>query len=1117
MTSPTSTNYFTRAMELTHMYLPDVTQQARLEAEQYLMALRDAADGLNLSFHIISNEPVHDLRCFWAFNTIMHHLPRLACSINDAQAEELYRTLFSFIYRYLFSSSTVQRQPMDFLTNKHAQMMVVGLQEFFPSRWTSFFDDAFELLDRRDILPHASDAATVYVLRLFEYIDERVVSVRAQTDRCRELRVRDMELKDAMREHVMPRAVATWYAILCDCRIRAPEIANICLTVAQTYIEWVDFSLFLTAEWINLLYFLVTAPAVRCAACECLFSLVEKKQLPVVKLDALCTLNIVDALSRIISLLQVPPETEEDVNFLEVVSRLTRAVAEQFLYLFEHVSVAAPAAEKKGSGSSGSGSGSGDGGGHVDKVETPPQSDGALSVDCIDNIRAALDTILSQLLRLLSINHSDVSSALLPFVQNYIKSPALRETQAAEILLRLYSHSLIQGLAEAEDQIWLDDVIDQRKQLHNLIRLLFRRYPAIVLQHLRVCIAQAAAPGGGEQGLNGTVGSGNGEDYQDNSQRGEHASRGGECGVNNSGAEGIEAALRYLYELGESVRMEKLQDVENEFSQIVSVVLASEGIAQCPCAVVHLSYFEVMDRYYTFFIYHKEWIPLLLHRLLLLPNGVTNRHPRVRARVCYLFGHLVQLLKTNLPPHRKDIVNAMQNIFASSMLQPSDRRELYEAVGNLLSVNSPTLTGAVDEDAMIVRIIETMLQGLRGVASPASPHRVSAGEAACSEAVADNISFLTALAKGLRASSGGGGDTTSQHSGHSGTTVDTLTVKIFHSTTYDVMNAVSMWHTSAAVRDRAAHYFTQMIHILPFEFIEAYFTAYAANWLTWMEAVPELTKLLRLLLQFVHRSGGQAMALLSRTLPLALNKVASVGELTMSSEEMGIVSESTREKRGAYRQLFALLQGAAQAGCVSLIVSLPPADLIPLLTQLLAAVQLSGETELPKLALQITTAITSAGWEEEGAAHHDTGHDGDERLNNNNSNRSTTNPVRKGETNVCDDSGEAWLSFVLNEVVPAILHRFLLPAFDVRDAKNFLLIGEAGLLLKALMNRLGSVDSSLCVLLYNVLQPLVGEEEATGLVTALQKEPRFSTEMKMRLRNLLQTVKERQAAGGVMT
>ncbi|RNC50379.1 putative tRNA exportin, partial [Trypanosoma cruzi] len=102
MTSPISTNYFTRAMELAHMCIPDVTPQERLEAERYLMSLRATADGLNLSFHIISNEPVHDLRCFWAFNTIMHHLPTIAGSINDAQAEELYRTLFSFIYRYFF-------------------------------------------------------------------------------------------------------------------------------------------------------------------------------------------------------------------------------------------------------------------------------------------------------------------------------------------------------------------------------------------------------------------------------------------------------------------------------------------------------------------------------------------------------------------------------------------------------------------------------------------------------------------------------------------------------------------------------------------------------------------------------------------------------------------------------------------------------------------------------------------------------------------------------------------------------------------------------------------------------------------------------------------------------
>ncbi|PBJ71513.1 tRNA exportin [Trypanosoma cruzi cruzi] len=1147
MTSPLSTNYFTRAMELAHMCIPDVTPQERLEAERYLMSLRATADGLNLSFHIISNEPVHDLRCFWAFNTIMHHLPAIAGSINDAQAEELYRTLFSFIYRYFFSSSTLQRQPMDFLANKHAQLMVAGLQEFFPSRWTLFFDDAFELFERRGILPHVGDAVTVYVLRLFEYIDERVVSVRAQTNRCRELRARDMELKDAMRENVMPRAVTTWYVILCDCRIRAPEIAKLCLTVVQTYIEWVDFTLFITAEWINLLYFLVTAPAVRGAACECIFSLVEKKQLPVAKLESLRTLNIVDALPRIASLLQVPPKTEEDVNFLEVVARLTRAVAEQFLFLFENISAATAdngspnrlcnspmkhhsvhASEKgevifngrtvmgacyttaKNSSNS--------------KGEVPLQSDGVLSRDCIDNVRAALDTILTYLLRLLSINHSDVSNTLLPFVQVYLKSAALNEERAGEILLRLYDHSLIQGIAEEEDQMWLDDIIDQRKQIHNLIRLLFRRYPTIVLQHLRLCVAQASTPVSAEECFRNKMDNQNRGDHQEHHLHVGNASVMGGGGAKNRHAEEIEATLRYLYEIGESVRMERLRNAEDEFSQLVCTVVSSECIAQCPCAVVHLSYFEVLDRYYAFFIYHSEWIPLLLQRLLLMPYGVTNRHPRVRARVCYLFGHLVQLLKTHLSLHKKSIVNALQDIFSSGVLQPSDCCELYEATGNVLSSMSRTSTSGMDDGAMVVRFIEIMLQGLRDASSLVSSHQVMTGDSsACSEAVADQISFLTALAKGLRGGGGGGvagpNDTmTHQGGGSSGEGVDVVIVKTFYSVTNDVMKALIAWHASASVRDRAAQYFTQMIHILPFECMDAYFTAYITNWLAWMEAIPELTKLLRLLFHFIHRSGSCVGALLTTTLPVVLHKVTAVGDLLISPEEMELVSESTREKREVYRQLFAVLQGATQAGCVPIILSLPSANLMPLLSQLIAAMHLPVETELPKLALQIITKITTTGWAEgvgppKDYATKDRPYNHHPHGGTNKSDNSTMNMGN----NLCDGGGDgAWTLFVLNEVVPTLLQRFLLPEFDVKDAKNFLLIGEFGLLLKALMNRLGPSDPSLYMLLYNMLQPLVGEEEVTGLVTALQKEPNFSTEMRMRFRNMLQAAKERQTTGSDM-
>lgn len=53
--------------------------------------------------------------------------------------------------------------------------MAAGLHNFYPSRWSAFFDELFELLNRRVSFPHSSYAVTMYFIRVFEYIDEKVV------------------------------------------------------------------------------------------------------------------------------------------------------------------------------------------------------------------------------------------------------------------------------------------------------------------------------------------------------------------------------------------------------------------------------------------------------------------------------------------------------------------------------------------------------------------------------------------------------------------------------------------------------------------------------------------------------------------------------------------------------------------------------------------------------------------------------------------------------------------------------------------------------------------------------------------------------------------------------
>lgn len=72
-------------------------------------------------------------------------------------------------------SSTSIALPAEYLLNKHAQVMAAGLHVFYPIRWTQFFDELFELLNKRAAFPHSSYAVTMYFIRVFEYVDEKVV------------------------------------------------------------------------------------------------------------------------------------------------------------------------------------------------------------------------------------------------------------------------------------------------------------------------------------------------------------------------------------------------------------------------------------------------------------------------------------------------------------------------------------------------------------------------------------------------------------------------------------------------------------------------------------------------------------------------------------------------------------------------------------------------------------------------------------------------------------------------------------------------------------------------------------------------------------------------------
>ncbi|KAK7198687.1 tRNA exportin [Novymonas esmeraldas] len=1156
---------FTEALRLTHSFDPSVSPAARLEAERYLMSLRESAEGLNLSFHVISNEPVSELRCFWAFNTVMHHLPALAATVDAAQAQELYRTLFAFIHRYLVSSATTTT-PTDYVVNKHAQLMVAGLQVFYPARWQSMFDDVFDMLRHRrsGVCLPADDLITVYVLRIFECVDERVVCVRDRQERGKQQRARDMAVKDAMRERVIPQAVHMWYnTLVCDARARHSEVARLCLSVVQTYIEWVDVRLFMTADWINLLYFLVTVPPLRVAACECLLSLVEKKQMPGMKMESLSTLGVVESLPRMLSLLELPPPSEAAVLFTEVVSKFVVAVAGQLLGLLDGCTALAQQTTA------------------APTSATVIEVDGVVLQDCpftvtaelLDGLSDALHRVaVAQVMQLLLLRLPEVCEAVLPFIQLYLKSPHLLQSEAAQLLTLLFRHTRVAGVAHDEERVWDDAVIDQRKTLYNLLRLLHRRYPDLVVSHLcqlfHTGLDRLESSGGGGGG-----GGGGGAQTATTTAVAAAAADGDDASFTSP--EVLEAALRYLYEMGEALRLDSLRDAGDLVTQLLQRLLVTEAVTRGDATCVHLAFFEVQTRYYTFFTHHPQYVPLLLQRLLLQPCGVVNRSDRVRARVCYLFGSLLQLLKGQLGPYAADMVSALHSIVCTApQLQASDRRELYEAMGILLSICGeegggggvgddgdagvpPALrllaaSAAADggaraavpsavlaEAAPLLGRKAALLHSVVNSAIHSLQHASSVAVGVADHPAADAIALLSALAKGL-GSADAGGSTPSSPSGAGGggsggsggggcsmgstpTTVylaaggaalagcasavaavsltNVFVAHTFVCVTQHVMDAAGRLAGSAAVRDAVGQFFQQLMHTLPFDMLRPYTEAYVAVCLGWMETVAELSRLLRCMFQYVNKAGARGVVSVARLTPLLWQRLCAVGELSAASPVvcMGVVSESARERVGVYKQFFMFLFSVSTWGCVAAVALMPPACWRSILQQLCHALTLPAEVELPKCALQVFEKLAQELTESVVA----------QAVAQHGDAVDVAADVAAGNLQACS-------TCLLQEALPIAVDALTSTTFDLDDAKSHIFMAEVLQLFRVSVARYGD---TVMQVLYDRVAPFVGDAAAMECCSAVRDEPRVNAALKMKVRQLLGRVHavHRSSQEGVAT
>ncbi|KAG1441258.1 hypothetical protein G6F56_011565 [Rhizopus delemar] len=194
-----------------------------------------------------------------------------------------------------FVDNTNANNEESFIRNKAAQSVTLLFIHVYPTVWPNFFKDMISLAKAPNGGSH--EKAADFFVRLCISIDEEIA--RLDIPRTRDEVIRNTNIKDTMRLGDVQLLASFWFDLLQEFKSTNPNIAQLVLKNIGSYIAWMDISLVVNDQVMNVLYELLGNDNLRIPACECLADVISKGMLPLDKLNMIQMLNIVDILGRL--------------------------------------------------------------------------------------------------------------------------------------------------------------------------------------------------------------------------------------------------------------------------------------------------------------------------------------------------------------------------------------------------------------------------------------------------------------------------------------------------------------------------------------------------------------------------------------------------------------------------------------------------------------------------------------------------------------------------------------------------------------------------------------------------------------------------------------------------
>ncbi|KAI9245963.1 armadillo-type protein [Sporodiniella umbellata] len=646
---------------------PQVDPNLKAQANAYCESIKSSPDGWQLCLELFMKEPksLPEAR-FFALQVLENTLQNNFDSLDGNAVEYIRSNMMQYLGREFVENVNASNEE-SFIRNKAAQSITLLFLHVYPTVWPDFFKDMIQLAKAPSGGSH--EKAADFFVRLCISIDEEIA--RMDIPRTREEVVRNTHIKDTMRLGDVQRLASFWFDLLQEFKTTHTTIAQLVLKNIGSYIAWMDISLVVNNQVMNVLYELLGDPNLRFPACECLADVISKGMLPLDKLNMIQMLNIVDMLGRL---------DLSEPEFVECVARLLNALGTELCKIYTEVSLSA---EGKAAAWS------------------------------------LIEHITPYLLKFLSNEYDDTSSAVFPFVNDmlYIFKKQKKQMQSFsqgqhEFMASLLNVVVLKLRYDDETEWGTDEDEPEEEALFFEMRKnlrIFAEHIAAINEELYVGFIHSFV-----MDTINKYKAGNELDWRDVE---------------------LCLYVLYCYGEALSKASMVFVDANDALSPLGSLVshMLSSNISAYPHPSTAMQFFENIARYYPFFDHRPDQLPQALSAFV-DSRGLHHPLKQIRTRCWYLFQRFVKSLKSRMGPYVENVLSSINDLLliqAEPVVETStmdgmpmpaastfdSQLYLFETVGLLISLEG---TEMVKQTEYLKIVLVPLVEGIQASLSQPS-------------------------------------------------------------------------------------------------------------------------------------------------------------------------------------------------------------------------------------------------------------------------------------------------------------------------------------------------------------------------------------------------------------